>query len=762
MVVQRGDVLLRLAMCAATAVAVWAISGAWAPAFTYRENYLPVRDVTARLPFERPDLEQTQRDKDKAFEQEPYVYRQDAKELDLRRADLDLLLAEILKTEDIGELKPDTWKQFLEPKQFLDTKKTDAASAPPPPPAPAAPTGTATSPTDKPTVEAKPDAVAQEQADAYRQFRSALVALGGEEKVKAALDRVFAPLKLTGLLDKLPDEHTSRNREEIWIYPAGRPKDRSRVNLAMVLQGEDKTAVRNLIRDQFGNSVAADRLGDWLVPRLDSTLTLDSGESYDRQQAAFDAVPERFKHYEAGTFLASAGKPITPETLSLLRLEHEKYVTGLGLGRRTERSSAVFGLILSLYVLCGYYIYFREPILIADLRLFATLLASVIGVIAAVHWTTVDPWRAELIPLLLFAMTFGIAYHRDVALILATSMAIVVAMTGGEGLGEFIVLMGTVAATVLQLDSIRTRSKLIRVGFTSAIVAFLLSLGTGLFDEQPLGSTILLHAGRNALWAFLTGFLMTGLLPYVEKLFGVLTDISLLELGDASHPLLQELVRRAPGTYNHSINVASLAEAAADTIGARGLLVRVGAYFHDIGKMLKPNYFIENQGIEASRHENLLPAMSTLIIIAHVKDGADLARQHKLPDSIIDFIEQHHGTTLVEYFYRREKEKSEASPDGGEVQESSYRYPGPKPQTVEAAVLMLADSVEGASRTLVEPTPSRIENLVEQIGMNKLLDGQFDECGLTLQQLRLVEDSLIKSITAVYHGRVKYVSTATA
>jgi putative nucleotidyltransferase with HDIG domain len=748
MVLQRGDVLVRLAMCFATAVAVWAISGAWAPAFTFREDYLPPRDVTARVPFTRPDPDQTRRDQDKAFEQEPYVYKQDPKELDLRRADLDLLLAEILKTEDIAELKPDTWKQFLEPQKFLEAKS---------PPAPT-PTATADSPT---ATTAKPTD-AEQQADAYRQFRSSLVALGGEEKVKAALDRVFAPLKLTGFLDKLPDDHSARNREEIRIYQVGKPNDQSRVPLAMVLQGADKPAIRNLIRDQFGNSVASDRLGDWLIPRLHSTLTLDNEASRRQQEAARDGVEPKLKHYESGMLLAAAGKPIQPETLSLLRSEHEQYVASLGLPRRAERSAAVFGLILSLYVLCGYYMYFREPKLLGDLRLFATLLASVVFVIAAVHWTTVDPWRAELIPLLLFGMTFGIAYHRDVALILATSMAIIVAMTGGEGLGEFIVLMGTVSSAVLQLGSIRTRSKLIRVGFTSAIVAFLLSLGMGMFDEQPLGMTIVMHAGRNALWAFLTGFLMTGLLPYVEKLFGVLTDLSLLELGDASHPLLQELVRRAPGTYNHSINVASLAEAAAESIGARGLLVRVGAYFHDIGKMLKPNYFVENQGGETNRHENLLPAMSTLIIIAHVKDGADLARQHRLPQTIIDFIEQHHGTTLVEYFYRRANEKSEADPDGGEVLESSYRYPGPKPQTVEAAVLMLADSVEGASRTLVEPTSSRIENLVEQIGMNKMLDGQFDECGLTLQQLRLVEDSLIKSLTAVYHGRVKYASTATA
>jgi len=270
------------------------------------------------------------------------------------------------------------------------------------------------------------------------------------------------------------------------------------------------------------------------------------------------------------------------------------------------------------------------------------------------------------------------------------------------------------------------------------------------------------EAGRAGLCCVAAGFLMTGLLPFIEKAFGVLTDISLLEIGDIAHPLLQELVRRAPGTYNHSINVASIAEAAADSIKAHGLLVRVGAYFHDIGKMLKPQYFVENQGMDPDRHQDLLPAMSTLIIIAHIKDGADLARQHHLPRPIIDFILQHHGTTLVEYFYRRANRQSEADPHGAEVDESSYRYPGPKPQTKEAAVLMVADAVESASRALVEPAPSRIEALVHEIAMKRLLDGQFDECGLTLQELQTIEESLAKSLTAVYHGRVKYPDQQTA
>ena len=263
----------------------------------------------------------------------------------------------------------------------------------------------------------------------------------------------------------------------------------------------------------------------------------------------------------------------------------------------------------------------------------------------------------------------------------------------------YVTLLSAAATAIFLLGRIRTRTKLIYVGICSGVVGMLTAIGVGILDNQPFDMVLIREAGRVAGCAIGAGFLMTGLLPFVEKLFGVLTDISLLEIGDPAHPLLQELVRRAPGTYNHSINVASIAEAAAEAIGAQALLVRVGAYFHDIGKMLKPGYFVENSGFDANRHETLVPAMSTLIIIAHIKDGADLARQHHLPQPIIDFIQQHHGTTLVEYFYHRANEQSESNPDAAEVDESSYRYPGPKPQTKEAAVMMVADAVESASRS---------------------------------------------------------------
>ena len=276
------------------------------------------------------------------------------------------------------------------------------------------------------------------------------------------------------------------------------------------------------------------------------------------------------------------------------------------------------------------------------------------------------------------------------------------------------------------------------------------------FMLDPLFEVLLMRAAYVVGSVFFAAVAVAGLLVLIEKTFGVQTDLSLLELGNASHPLLRKLAQRAPGTYNHSINVASIAEAAADSIGCNGLLLRVGAYFHDIGKMFKPEYFIENQGQGPNQHDTLQPAMSTLVIIAHVKDGVDLARKNKLPEPIVDFISQHHGTTLVEYFYLEAAKRSEEDPNREVVADKDFRYPGPKPQTLEAAILMLADTVESASRALVDPTPARIAGLVQKIALKKLTDGQFDECGLTLKQLDEVKQSLVKSVTAIYHARVKY------
>jgi putative nucleotidyltransferase with HDIG domain len=341
-------------------------------------------------------------------------------------------------------------------------------------------------------------------------------------------------------------------------------------------------------------------------------------------------------------------------------------------------------------------------------------------------------------------------------------------------LSEFILLSSAAAGAILLCSRIRNRTRLVYIGFGVASIVFATYVGLGILTGQSIeldgdsltsqltkgntafSSRLIYEALKQFAFVALCGPLMTGILPFMERFFDVQTDLTLLELSDLNHPLLRELAQNAPGTYNHTISVASLAEPAAEAIGANGLLVRAGACFHDIGKIFKPNYFVENQMPGVNRHDTLQPELSTLVIIAHVKDGADLARQHGIPQRIIDFIEQHHGTTLVEYFYRQAQKENVGNEENEEVSERTFRYPGPKPQSKEAAVLMIADAVESASRALKEPTSSRIQHLVDEIAMKKLLDGQFDECELTLREIDRIKQSLVKNLNAVYHGRVKY------
>lgn len=466
--------------------------------------------------------------------------------------------------------------------------------------------------------------------------------------------------------------------------------------------------------------------------------------------------PNQGKVYKKHAIISEVkvGIPISAEAHQLLRSEHDAVMKKRNAWEKIAYAFGSFGMYVAISVLCGFAIYHWQPELLINLRKYGTLLLLFVLAIAS-SWSLAN-WKCELTPLVLFGIIASIAYQRELALILSAVVSLVIILSLGQGLATFVVFTAT-AATAIQLSGkIRSRTKLLHVGTVAALVAMATTLGVGSMAEQPASMELIKNAAMYGMCTILAALVMIGFLPIVERLLDVQTEISLLELGDTAHPLLQELVRRAPGTYNHSINVASIAEAAAESIGVNGLLVRVGAYFHDIGKMFKPGYFVENQGQEDNRHESLMPAMSTIVIIAHVKDGADLARQHHLPQILIDFIEQHHGTTLVEYFYDQAKGKSEENPDSGDVDERTFRYPGPRPRSKEAGVLMLADAVESASRALVDPAPARIENLVEEMAMKRLLDGQFDECNLTLAELRTVQNSLVKSLIAVYHGRVKY------
>jgi hypothetical protein len=251
-----------------------------------------------------------------------------------------------------------------------------------------------------------------------------------------------------------------------------------------------------------------------------------------------------------------------------------------------------------------------------------------------------------------------------------------------------------------------------------------------------------------------SSFIALGLLPVIENVFSYTTDIKLLELANLEHPLLEEMMVNAPGTYHHSILVGNLSKAASDSIGAHPLLARVSSYYHDIGKLKMPHYFIENRTGNDDVHKALTPNMSALIILSHVKEGIEMARQYRLGRKITEMIGQHHGTSLVSYFYNRAKELED--PKLHVIEEKDFRYAGPKPQTKEAGIIMLADSVEAASRILDDPTPKRIETHVQEIIEKIFLDGQLDECELTLKDLHAIQKSFIAILIGIFHHRIEY------
>ncbi|MEE9538503.1 MAG: HDIG domain-containing metalloprotein [candidate division NC10 bacterium] len=266
--------------------------------------------------------------------------------------------------------------------------------------------------------------------------------------------------------------------------------------------------------------------------------------------------------------------------------------------------------------------------------------------------------------------------------------------------------------------------------------------------------TLPFDLGASLVNGVLVALFASTLLPVLEYLFETATDLKLLELSNLNRPLLKQLMRTAPGTYHHSLMMGELSEAAAEAIGANPLLCRVGAYYHDIGKVKKPVYFIENHMDALKRHEKLSPHLSSLIVVSHVKEGIELALEHRLPPAIVDLIPQHHGTRLVTYFYEKAKESQD--PDLSEVKDEDYRYPGPKPQTREAAILMLADAVEAAARTLNDPTPARIQGLVQRLANSIFIEGELSECDLTLKDLHQIAKAFVRVLTASHHHRVDY------
>jgi len=436
--------------------------------------------------------------------------------------------------------------------------------------------------------------------------------------------------------------------------------------------------------------------------------------------------------------------------------QHIAQLVELGIvGGATHRGPYISGIlmVIVLLILLGLvHLSIVEKKLIKDPKEVAVLLINSLFIILVGQFIIQSPQSSYLIPLAGVAMIIALLVSANCALLSTVVLSVFLSvMAGGKMELLFVLLLGGFASVYIARDA-RKRSKIILAGIIGGIASGLGIIAMGLVNNLEPQAYL-----YDSLWGLGNGivsiFLVMGALPLFEYGFKMTTNITLLELSDLNHPLLKELTLKAPGTYQHSIMVGNLAEAACEAIGANSLLARVGAYYHDIGKIGKAEYFSENEMGAQSKHGKLTPSMSALIIVNHVKDGLELAKKYKLNPKIVEFIGQHHGRGLIYYFYQRALEKIE---EDHQLNEEEFRYPGLKPQTKESAIVLLADSVEASSRTLSDPTPSRIRGLVQKIINNKFIDNQLVECELTLTDLNKIALSFVRVLTAVFHTRLEY------
>ncbi|MEF8787746.1 MAG: HDIG domain-containing metalloprotein [Planctomycetota bacterium] len=499
-----------------------------------------------------------------------------------------------------------------------------------------------------------------------------------------------------------------------------------------------------------------------MVELLEPSVRPDAQATHRLARRAAEEVRPREKTFEKGALIISAGTTVRPHHLYELKQERQHY-WGSAAGAQVDvaRSAGILVLIVVLLGIAAAYVWQHEHAALQRTgRLFAFALFT-LGFVAVARLLYVYGLPLLLVPVPLMVMTLCLVYNHRFGFYTAVFYGLLLGCsTGGTGV-DFIVLTVGGMVVALYVGRVRARSALIEAGIASGVLQGLtvialafLQRGQSLPLEVSWESQLMTDAAAALANGVLSGFLLSGLLPAVEQLFGVTTDIRLLEWSDPTEPLLQRLLLDAPGTYHHSMLVGSLAGEAADATGANSLLARVGAYYHDIGKLDKPEYFVENVAEdEKNPHSELSPTMSNLIITSHPKNGAEMAQQYGLPGEVRDIILQSHGSSVVKYFYQRAKQEKQ---EGEELSEESFRYRLPKPQSKEAAIVMLSDCAEGATRSLEKPSPAKIENVVREVVLDKLHDGQLDESGLSLTDLKNIQQSLARGLTAIFHKRVEY------
>ena len=446
--------------------------------------------------------------------------------------------------------------------------------------------------------------------------------------------------------------------------------------------------------------------------------------------------------------IVKEGEPITQKQINIL--------TELGLIGEDISKDYIYTYIILffyvLFVLILQYIYMKNEnnkILNNTKLVFLILLLNLLSLIIARVFTLVSVF---LIPIACTPILMTVFLGSKISIIINSFNLLFIGII--IGFDPQIILVAIVANIIssLTLKKVNQRNDILYSTAYLAVSSAIIVLSSGILLSNNI-KRILIDVALATGGAFISGILAMGLLPFLESSFNLVTNMKLLELSNPNNLLLKRLLMEAPGTYHHSIMVANLAEVAAEEVGANPMLVRVGAYYHDIGKIKRPFFFGENQLGGVNPHDKISPALSTTIIISHVKDGVELAKEYDVPTIVTDMIAQHHGTTLVKYFYYTLKNNSE-NPDL--IKEDDFRYPGPKPQTKEAAIIMMADSVEAAVRSIQEPTLDKIEAMVNNIIKDKLNSNQLNECDLTFKDLEVIKACFLKVLKGIYHHRIEY------
>jgi cyclic-di-AMP phosphodiesterase PgpH len=504
-------------------------------------------------------------------------------------------------------------------------------------------------------------------------------------------------------------------------------------------------------------------LSDLIVP----TLTYNGAVTEARRQEAAARIEPLLLRIPKGKVLLRAGEVVSEGAARTLRAFNDaRDPTARG---RVLLANMLFTCLLLFFM--SRYVFFYQKSYRNERHLFALMIVlTVLNLLIDQGFVWVyghvvgnlkvepyaDPALARaMMPVAVGAMLTTLLANARVGMAYALFYVPLFGMMTGWDLPLVLFALISNLAAIYGISAYQRRSAIIRAGLVvggvnMVVVLALLMLSGRTSPLSAVGMQMLSGLAGGILVSVLVSFL----LPILESLFNVLTDVRLLELSNLNNPLLRRLAVEAPGSYNHSVIVGTLAEAAAEAIGANALFCRVAAYYHDVGKMLKPDYFIENQRTDGNRHDGLSPHLSAIVIASHVKEGYELARSYGLPKQVLDIIPQHHGTRRINYFFQKAKRRED--PKVEEIQESDFRYPGPKPQTREAAIFMLSDSIEAAARTLEDPSPARFKGLIRKIVSDVVLDDQFSESDLTFSELETVSAAFLRTLSSIYHHRIDY------